>query len=64
MVGFNPYLLGNFLKSRQSALSMNFHDDALHHWEPAGWLIILPVGVIMGVLLGMFIQFFGIALNA
>jgi hypothetical protein len=32
---------------------MNFLDDALHHWEPAGWLIILPVDVIVGVLIGL-----------
>jgi hypothetical protein len=42
---------------------MNYPDDALHHWELAGWLIILPVLVIMVVLFGMFIQFYGITLN-
>jgi hypothetical protein len=63
MVGFNPYLLDHYLKSRQSISSMNYPDDALHHWELAGWLIILPILVIMVVLFGMFIQFYGITLN-
>ncbi|MEN6523511.1 MAG: hypothetical protein ABFD14_07250 [Anaerolineaceae bacterium] len=64
MVGFNPYLLNRYLKSKQSTLPMNYPDNALHYWEPAGWLIILPVLVIMVVLLGMFVRFYGIAVNA
>ncbi len=63
LTGFSLFFSHYYLKSRLITLSMNNLDNALHHWVLAGILTILPVGVIMGVLLGIFIQFFGISLN-